>query len=105
MKAYFTYFKLKFISSLQYRLAAIAGISTQFFFGFIYIMVYIAFYKRDKKLTMDTLNKYRSFYHPTALKYIELDLKTFAKGEVFLTINPLLISSPCDGFGVSACSA
>ena len=38
--------------------------------------LYTAFYKRDKKLTMDTLNKYRSFYHPTALKYIELDLKT-----------------------------
>lgn len=45
MKAYFTYFKLKFISSLQYRAAAWAGIATQFFFGFVYIMVYIAFYE------------------------------------------------------------
>lgn len=45
MKAYFTYFKLKFISSLQYRTAAWAGIATQFFFGFVYIMVYIAFYE------------------------------------------------------------
>ncbi len=45
MRAYFTYFKLKFISSLQYRMAALAGIATQFFFGFVYIMVYIAFYE------------------------------------------------------------
>ena len=45
MRAYFTYFKLKFISGLQYRSAAWAGIATQFFFGFVYIMVYIAFYE------------------------------------------------------------
>lgn len=45
MRAYLTYFKLKFISGLQYRSAAWAGIATQFFFGFVYIMVYIAFYE------------------------------------------------------------
>ena len=49
MKAYFSYFKLKFICGLQYRAAAWAGISTQFFFGIIYIMVYIAFYKSGGK--------------------------------------------------------
>lgn len=49
MKAYITYFKLKFISSLQYRSAAWAGIVTQFFFGFVYIMVYIAFYESGGK--------------------------------------------------------
>lgn len=45
MKAYLTYFKLKFSTCLQYRVAAWAGIATQFFFGFVYIMVYIAFYE------------------------------------------------------------
>ena len=49
MKAYLSYFKLKFICGLQYRAAAWAGISTQFFFGIIYIMVYIAFYKSGGK--------------------------------------------------------
>ena len=49
MKAYLTYFKLKFISGLQYRSAAWAGIATQFFFGFVYIMVYIAFYESGGK--------------------------------------------------------
>lgn len=45
MRAYVTYFKLKFISGLQYRSAAWAGVATQFFFGFVYIMVYVAFYE------------------------------------------------------------
>ena len=45
MKAYISYFKLRFISGLQYRTAAWAGIATQFFFGFVYIMVYSAFYE------------------------------------------------------------
>ncbi len=54
MRAYITYFKLKFISSLQYRTAAWAGIATQFFFGFVYIMVYVAFYESGgKQLPME----------------------------------------------------
>lgn len=57
MKAYFTYFKLKFITGLQYRSAAWAGIATQFFFGFVYIMVYIAFYSSGEKNTPMTLSQ------------------------------------------------
>lgn len=45
MKSYISYFKLKFITGLQYRAAALAGLSTQFFFGFVYIAVYVAFYE------------------------------------------------------------
>ncbi len=44
MKVYYSYFKMRFINSFQYRAAAIAGICTQFFWGFIYIMIYQAFY-------------------------------------------------------------
>lgn len=54
MKCYFAYFKLKFISGLQYRQAALAGMATQFFFGFVYVMVYVAFYESGSgKLPMD----------------------------------------------------
>ena len=45
MRSYLSYFKLKFITGLQYRAAALAGIATQFFFGFVYISVYVAFYE------------------------------------------------------------
>jgi ABC-2 type transport system permease protein len=44
MISYLSYFKLKFKTGLQYRAAALAGISTQIFFGIVYISVYVAFY-------------------------------------------------------------
>lgn len=47
MSQYLAFFKIKFISGLQYRAAAIAGILTQFFFGFVFIMVYYAFYESN----------------------------------------------------------
>jgi len=47
MKSYLSYFKLKFTIGLQYRAAALAGMSTQFFFGFVYIFVYLAFYESN----------------------------------------------------------
>jgi ABC-type uncharacterized transport system, permease component len=47
MNAYLSVWKLRFISGLQYRAAALAGLSTQLFFGFIFIMVYVAFYENS----------------------------------------------------------
>lgn len=45
MKAYYSLFKMRLLKGLQYRTAAIAGVSTQFFWGFMYIMIFEAFYK------------------------------------------------------------
>jgi len=45
MKSYFAMFKMKLITGMQYRAAAWAGIATQFFFGFMFIMIYFAFYR------------------------------------------------------------
>ncbi len=45
MRAYLAIFRLRFINVLQYRAAAIAGIATQFFWGFMYIMIFEAFYR------------------------------------------------------------
>ena len=47
MRSYLSYFKLRFITNLQYRAAALAGISTQLFFGFIFLLVYYAFYQSN----------------------------------------------------------
>lgn len=44
MSAYLSVCRLRFIHGLQYRTAAIAGLSTQLFFGLIFIMVFVAFY-------------------------------------------------------------
>lgn len=45
MRAYYSLFKMRLLKGLQYRAAALAGMSTQFFWGFIFIMIYDAFYK------------------------------------------------------------
>ncbi len=37
MKSYLSYFRLRFITNLQYRMEAIAGICTQVFFALIFI--------------------------------------------------------------------
>lgn len=43
--AYRALFRIRFTNSLQYRLAAIAGLVTQFAWGFMYILVFAAFYR------------------------------------------------------------
>jgi len=47
MRAYRSIFKLRMGVGLQYRAAALAGVATQFFWGFIIIMVYEAFYSQS----------------------------------------------------------
>ena len=49
MKSYISYFKIRFITNLQYRMDAIAGITTQIFFGLIFIMVYSLRTSQTKK--------------------------------------------------------
>lgn len=44
MRGYLKYFKTQAVSELQYKAAAIAGVSTQVFWGFLNTMVYVAFY-------------------------------------------------------------
>ncbi|PLS01372.1 ABC transporter permease [Neobacillus cucumis] len=45
MRVYGSILKLRLLFGLQYRTAAIAGVATQFFWGFITIMVFEAFYQ------------------------------------------------------------
>lgn len=47
MKKYLSFFRLRFTMGLQYRAAALAGIATQFAWGFLDIMMYRAFYRAD----------------------------------------------------------
>ena len=44
MRAYLTYFRMQLVNGLQYRVAALAGIFTQFFWGFMEIQLYRALY-------------------------------------------------------------
>lgn len=45
MTPYISVLRLKLLNGLQYRTAAFAGVATQFFWGFMYIMIFEAFYQ------------------------------------------------------------
>lgn len=47
MKKYLSFFRMRFHMGLQYRTAAIAGMTTQFAWGFMEIMVFRAFYAEN----------------------------------------------------------
>jgi ABC-2 type transport system permease protein len=40
-------FRIRFINSLQYRTDALSGVLTQFGFGFMYVLLYMAFYRAN----------------------------------------------------------
>jgi len=44
-KPYMALFRIRFTNSLQYRAAALAGLATQFAWGFMYILGFAAFYR------------------------------------------------------------
>lgn len=47
MKIYVSFFKMRFINGLQYRVAAYAGMTTQFAWGFMNILMFNAFYRSN----------------------------------------------------------
>ena len=47
MKKYLSLLRMRFIAGLQYRAAALAGIATQFAWGFMLILMFSAFYRSD----------------------------------------------------------
>lgn len=44
LRAYASVWKLRMLQGLQYRAAALAGMATQLFWGFMFVMIYDAFY-------------------------------------------------------------
>lgn len=60
-RAYVSIFKLRLYNGLQYRTAAFAGVATQFFWGFMLIMVFEAFYAHstiEAPISLDQLITY-----------------------------------------------
>lgn len=47
LSKYATYFRIRFTSGLQYRAAAMAGVATQFAWGFLTVLLYKAFWEAD----------------------------------------------------------
>jgi len=57
MKPYIALFRIRFTNSIQYRVAAIAGISTQFAWGLMYILAFRAFYAENPNAFPMTLEE------------------------------------------------
>lgn len=91
MKQYLSFFKLKFSVGLQYRAAAIAGLSTQLFFGLVNIFVYMAFYSSGTSgnvgISIEQLTTYlwlnQSFFALIYIWYRDNDLiKMIRNGDI-----------------------
>lgn len=50
MRQYFSFFRMRLLSGLQYRAAALAGVATQTIWGFLAIMLFRALYKTALEL-------------------------------------------------------
>ena len=47
LRKYRSLFRIRFNAGIQYRAAALAGITTQFAWGFLNIMLYMTFYRSN----------------------------------------------------------
>jgi len=61
MRAYWSFFKIRFINGLQYRAAAYAGIVTQLAWGFMYIMLYHSFYRSNPSASNMNISELSSY--------------------------------------------
>ncbi|MDP4164437.1 MAG: ABC transporter permease [Bacillota bacterium] len=85
MRAYYSVFKLRLLIGMQYRAAAFAGVATQFFWGFMYIMIFEAFYKHaihNQPISLKQLVTYM-WLQQSFLAFIML---WFRDNEIFNTI-------------------
>ena len=86
MKAYFTFFKIRFINGLQYRAAAYAGVATQFAWGFMTILMFSAFYKSNPEnfpMTFENLTTYIWLQQ----SFLALFMAWFFDNEIFDSIS------------------
>lgn len=58
---YLSFFRLRFVTGLQYRAAALAGIATQFAWGFMEIKVFLAFRQTDPNVFPMTFGQISSY--------------------------------------------
>lgn len=86
MRAYFTFFKIRFINGLQYRAAAYAGIATQFAWGFMTILMFRAFYKTNPENFPMTFEKL-STYIWLQQSFLALFMAWFFDNEIFDSIS------------------
>jgi ABC-2 type transport system permease protein len=76
---------MRFINGLQYRAAALAGIATQFAFGFMFISMYLAFYRTNPYAFPMGISEVVSYIW-LQQAFIMLFITWFFEGEIFSSI-------------------
>lgn len=85
MKKYLAFFRLRFSVGLQYRAAALAGVITQFAWGFMEILTFRAFYQTDSAaFPMDF--RALSAYIWMQQAFLSLFMAWMMEGEIFDSI-------------------
>lgn len=99
MKKYISFFRMKFITGLQYRAAAYAGIVTQLAWGAMEILIYRCFYmenQSDFPMQMQALSSYVWLQQG----FLALFMTWFFENEIFETVTSGNIAyelcRPCD---------
>ena len=85
MKKYLSFFRIRFIAGLQYRAAAWAGISTQFAWGGLTILMFWAFYQNGDNsfpMTFPELSSYIWLQQA----FLAMYMAWFFDGEIFDSI-------------------
>lgn len=103
MRAYISVFRLRLINALQYRIAALAGVATQFFWGFILIMIYEAFYLGSKQAQPISLKQLVTYIW-LQQAFLVFVMMWFRDNELFNLITTGNIAyelcRPCDLYGL-----
>jgi len=85
MTTYFSLTKMRFINGLQYRAAALAGIATQFGFGFMFISMYLAFYRTNPSAFPMEISQVVSYIW-IQQAFLALFVTWFYENDIFTTI-------------------
>ncbi|MDF2541458.1 MAG: transporter permease [Herbinix sp.] len=86
MKKYGSFFRMRFVSGLQYRAAALAGIATQFAWGTMQILLYHAFYETNQAafpMTLEALSSYTWLQQA----FLAIFMMWFFENEIFQAIS------------------
>ena len=99
MKQYLSFFRIRFLSGLQYRAAAWAGIATQFAWGGMNLLMYRAFYQHGQNSFPMTFQELSSYIWMQQA-FLAMFMTWFFDNEIFDTITSGGISyelcRPCD---------
>ena len=85
MSIYLSLVRIRFINGLQYRAAALAGIATQFGFGFMFISQYLAFYRTNPSAFPMDISQVVSYIW-IQQAFLALFMTWFFEGDIFAAI-------------------